>query len=201
MAVVHRKTKPGLFALLCGALFVTACSPQNETSRMTADTKPELHELWMERFNGLEVYRIESAKWNLYKDADLGRMNLWLSVVGGGAIKQFEDTASVGGQPRWELNLVETELADPALKPGFRASIPKGHDDERAGWITNFYFSSHDGSDNNTIEVLQRDGDRLLIRVTGAIVDVNYYDDSKPRSKLLVETWFEKDSKGQRSMQ
>jgi hypothetical protein len=189
------------YAVLWVAFLVSGCDSEKQMSRIAAGAKPGLQEFWMERFKGLEIYQIESAKWNFYEDGARGGMNLWLSVDGGSAIKQFEDTEYVRGAPDWELNLVEVDLKDSILEAGFRASIPSGYDERRGGWITNLYFTSHDGSDENTIEVLQRDGDRLLIRLTGEIVDVNYYDDSKPRSKLLVETWFHKDPKGKRSMQ
>jgi len=161
---------------------------------------PERPELHMERFNGLEIYEIEEARWNLYHDEEDGKMNLWLSVACGEAIKQFDDTEEIGGEPQWELNLVEPKLTEAALVPGFRAAIPDGHDESRGGCVTNFYFAEHDGSDKNTIDIIKTEGSKLLIRLTGEIVDVNYYDDSKSRSKLLVETWFDRDPDGRRSM-
>lgn len=157
-------------------------------------------ELRMDRFNGRETYRITWARWNLYEDESAGWMNLWLEVWCGEAIAQAEDTAYLGGSPSWELNFIGEELSDLALVPGFRQEIPRGYDKTREGWITNFHFCEHDGSDANTLAVLDRDGDRLLLRLTGEVIDVNYYDDSKPRSKLLVETWFEKYPDGRRSM-
>lgn len=125
-------------------------------------------------------------------------MNLWVSLECDKAIKQFEDTEYTNTIPNWELNLVESEIE---LAEGFEANIPNGYDDGRGGWVTNFYAGSHDGSDKNTIKVIKRDGDRLLLRLTGEIVDPNFYGNSKPRSKLLVETWFTKNDEGKRSMQ
>ena len=162
--------------------------------------EPGPQELWMQRFKGLEIYTIETARWNLYRDDEDGRMNLWIYVECGKAKKQFEDTEYVGGEPHWELNLVQDTLAEETLTAGFEATIPEGYDESRGGWVTNFYFVQHAGSDKNTLEVLEVDGDRMRIRLTGEIVDVNFYDDSKPRSKLLVETWFTRDAAGRRSM-
>ena len=158
-------------------------------------------ELHMQRFKGLEVYRIDSARWNLYRDDDPKGMNLCVRVECSKAIKQFEDTQYVGGEPHWELNLFQPVLEDSSLKAGFEATIPASYDESRGGWITNFYFTSHEGSEKNRIEILNRDGDRLLLRLTGEIIDVNHYDDSKPRSKVTVTTWFTKDDGTKRSMQ
>ena len=49
-------------------------------------------ELVLDRFKGRERYKADTAEWNLYKDEELGRMNLWLSIWCSEAIEQFEDT-------------------------------------------------------------------------------------------------------------
>jgi hypothetical protein len=41
--------------------------------------------------------------------------------------------------------------------------------------------------------VMKGAGNRLLFRLTGEVEDVNYYDGSKPKNKIFVQTWFEKD--------
>lgn len=194
-----------LFSVLLTTLSITSCNgppPAGETMNTPSTQQPVANDtLHMQRFKGLESYQIESAKWNLYRDEDPQGMNLCLRVECSKAIKQFEDTAYVGGKPDWELNLVQPVLEDSSLHTGFKAEIPASYDESRGGWITNFYFTSHEGSEKNQVEVLSRDGDRLLIRLTGEIVDVNHYDDSKPRSKVSVTTWFSKDEKTKRSMQ
>ena len=159
---------------------------------------PKIDELWVNRFLGLEIYHIESAEWNLYRDEEDGRINLWIHLDCDKAISQFEDTDYTNTIPSWELNLLEQEIE---VIKGFEANIPEGYDESRGGWITNFYAGSHDGSDKNTIRVLEVEGERILLRLTGEIVDPNFYDDSKPRSSLLVETWFSRNKDGGRSMQ
>lgn len=168
------------------------------TDAPSHDATPALH---MQRFKGLEIYEIESARWNLYQDQNPAAINLCICVDCSKAIQQFEDTEYVGGAPAWELNLVEPVLDETSLVTGFSADIPQSFDDSRGGWITHFYFSRYEGSEKNRIEILARDGDRLLLRLTGEIIDVNHYDDSKPRSQVTVQTWFVRDAKTQRSMQ
>ena len=160
---------------------------------------PISDELWMSRFNGIGKYALETAEWNVYEDSDREKVNLWLRVECGEAIEETEDTSFYAGSSHWELNLVEDDLGEEFLVPGFEASIPIGYDESRGGWVTNFYFSSHEGSDNNTIKIIKREGDRLLIRISGDIKDVNYYDGSKPKSVLILQTWFTK-SHGKRTM-
>ncbi len=168
------------------------------TSELKSTAKPALEELWINRFLGLEIYHIETAEWNLYHDDEDGRMNLWVMLDCDRAIKQFKDTEYTNTIPNWEINLIESEIM---VAEGFEDTVPEGYDEGRGGWIAKFYAGSHDGIDKNTVKILRVDGDKLLLRLTGEIVDPNFYDDSKPRSNLLVETWFTRNAKGCRSMQ
>lgn len=156
--------------------------------------------LVLERFNGFESYPIELAEWNLYTDEENEAINLWISLSAGIAIAQQKDTQSLNAEPLWELNLVESSLSEDSIKPGFRATISASYDDNRGGWITNFYYCSHEGTDKNTIEIVEVDGDRIRFRICGETVDVNYYDGSKPATKLLANVWFERNRDGRRSM-
>ena len=147
---------------------------------------------------GTEIYQIDRARWNLYRDEEDGRMNWWIHVDSSAAIRQHEDTAYTKVEPSWELNLLDPAIA---ISPGFRAEIPNGLDESRGGWITNFYANNHNGSDRNTIEVVAVDGDRVRLRLYGEVIDPNYYDGSKPPARLRVDSWFDKDPEGARSMQ
>jgi hypothetical protein len=173
----------------------------NSLLKRKPKANPALEELWIERFLGSEVYHIKSAEWNLYRDEEDGRMNLWVSLVCDRAIRQLEDSATTSKLLTWELNLIEREIV---LREGLKARIPSGYDESRRGWITNFYEGSHDGSDKNRIFVIKCDGDRLFLRLTG-VVDDPKWDEQKSRlhirkSHLAVETWFTKNQAGARSM-
>lgn len=160
---------------------------------------PENRILVLERFNGFEIYPIELAEWNLYKDEQIGMMNLWISLSARQAIVQQEDTKDLNAEPHWKLNLVEPNLAESSITPGFTGTILESYDESRGGWITNFYYCEHEGTDKNTIEVVAVDGDRVQFRLSGETVDVNYYDGSKPTTKLLTDIWFERNRNGGRS--
>ena len=141
------------------------------------------------RFCGEELYPITKATWQLYKD-DVNE--LWLEIYAGPGITLSEDTKSLSGQPSWELTYKADNLDVSSLKAGFRAEIPSGYDESIEDYITNFYYCEHEPTNNNIIEIIAVEGDRLLIRLTGETLDVNYYDGSKPATKLFLETWFEK---------
>ncbi len=163
-------------------------------------SSPENQILVLERFNGFESYSIELAEWNLYIDEENRMMNLWIFLSAGQALRQQKDTEELNAEPHWELNLVESSLSEDLIKPGFMAAIPESYDDSKGGWITNFYYCEHEGTDKNTIEVVATDGDRVRFRLYGETVDVNYYDGSKPATKLLTDVWFKRNRDGGRSM-
>ena len=43
------------------------------------------------------------------------------------------------------------------------------------------------------MEVIEVDGKRLKIWLTGLTEDVNYYDGSKPKNTMELVAWFDKD--------
>lgn len=155
----------------------------------------------LKRFNGDELYPIARAEWNLYKHPERGHWNLWISLDTDFAVSQREDTVGLNGQPKWEINWIEGNLTTANLIPSFKREIPNGYV-ELPGITrhTNFYYCSHEDTDDNTIEILAVDGDRLKIELQGTTIDVNHYDDSKPRTKIKVVTWFSYNPEGQKTI-
>jgi len=127
-------------------------------------------------------------------------MTLCIHLDAGPGSTLHEDTEVLGAAPWWELNVVEDDLSETMLVAGFKWALPDGYDNSRGGSLTNFYYCSHEPSDENHVEILAVDGDRLLLRLRGETIDVNFYDGSKDPTKLLVETWFIRDSATLRSM-
>ena len=163
-------------------------------------SSPENSILILDRFNGIEGYPIELAEWNLYRNKESGLMNLWICLRAGKAIFQQEDTQYLNAQPNWELNLVDANISESSIKAGFNATIPECYDESKDGWITVMYFCDHQGTDRNSIEIVEVDGSRVRFRLRGDTTDVNYYNGSKPETKLSVDTWFERNHNGIRSM-
>lgn len=148
--------------------------------------------LKLTRFCGEELYPVSEATWHIYED-DSGEPNeLWLEIRLGKGTQLHEDTELLAAKPHWELTYRKNGLEADLLQNGFVAEILQSYNEQADDYDTNFYYCEHEGTDDNRIEVLDRDEqNRLLIRVTGETQDVNFYDGSKPKNKLIVETWFE----------
>jgi hypothetical protein len=147
--------------------------------------------LKLTRFCGEEFYPINKATWKIYEDKN-GNMNeLWLEVRADFGIVLHEDTKYLKAKPHWELTIRAENLNIDDLATDFRAEIPCGYDEDSDDSLANFYYCEHEPSDNNVIEILATEENRLLIRVTGETTDVNFYDGSKPKNKIFVETWFD----------
>jgi hypothetical protein len=157
----------------------------------TTDTNKEQSLLKLLRFCGEELYPINKATWHIYKNEEDNINELWLDIEVGVGIALHEDTEYIKAKPHWELTYKDENLDENNLQVGFKAEIPSGYDEEVDDNVTNFYYCEHEPTDNNTIEILAVDKNKLLIRVTGECTDVNFYDGSKPNNRLFVETWFE----------
>ncbi|WP_395746142.1 hypothetical protein [Prosthecobacter sp.] len=163
-----------------------------------SETSPA--ELILERFCGREVHPVVRATWNLYRDEDMERMTLCINLKAGTGTTLHEDTQELHAKPSWEINLVEPGLVEAMLVSGAEWAVPEGYDESRGGYVTNFYYCSHEPSDDNHIHILAVDGDRLLLSLSGETIDVNFYDGSKAPTKLFVKTWFSRDDDTCRSM-
>jgi len=156
--------------------------------------------LLLDRFCGREVYPIVRATWNLYRDPQLDQPTLCIQVSAGPGTTLSEDTASLNAEPNWEINVVSPAVTLSNLRAGATLSVPLGYDEEQGGFVTNLYYCSHEQTDNNTVEIIAVEGLRLRVRLTGDTIDVNYYDGSKPATRLIAEVWCEHDAKTTRSM-
>ena len=156
--------------------------------------------LLLDRFCGREVYPILRATWNLYRDTQLDQPTLCIQVSAGPGTTLSEDTVSLGAEPTWEINVVSPALMQWSVREGATFSVPLGYDEEQGGFVTNLYYCSHEQTDNNTVEIIAVEGSRLRVRLSGDTIDVNYYDGSKPATRLSAEVWCEHDAETMRSM-
>jgi hypothetical protein len=157
-------------------------------------------ELILDRFCGREIHPVLRARWNLYRDEQLDRTTLCIQVIAGPGSTLSEDTAPLVAEPTWEINVVSATLTASSLREGLQLSVPIGYDEEHGGYVTNFYYCSHEQTDNNVVEIVRIEGSRLRVRLSGDTIDVNYYDGSKPATHLSTEVWCERDSRTTRSM-
>lgn len=157
-------------------------------------------ELVLERFCGQETYPLVKGTWNIFYDEALETPTLCIQLRAGRGTKLHQDTEGLNAEPWWEINVLSQALDASTLKVGDRFVVPRGYDKEQGGYVTNFYYCSHEQTGNNVVEILAVEGSRILARVTGQTGDVNYYDGSKPQTTLFVEAWLIHDEDTMRSM-
>ena len=146
------------------------------------------------RFCGEEFYPIKSAKWHFSESEDEGASKLWLDIQADYGQQLSEDTQTLNGQPHWELTIpLNNSSKVDNLNGRLKTEIKDGYDEEIGDYVTNFYYCEHEKTENNQIEIIERIENRLLIRLTGEVTDINFCDGSKPKNKIFVETWFEED--------
>ena len=146
--------------------------------------------LTLHRFNGDEIYNVESATINHYQEGDGSYSVTFRAEAGDTPIQTLPDTALLHAQPfaEWTLTLPKNPAL--LLRAGNSFIIPKGYSEQAQDYVTNLYYCEHEPMDENEIVVLERDGRRVHARITGVAEDVNHYDGSKPRTKVVVEADF-----------
>jgi len=142
----------------------------------------------LHRFNGDEEYEVERATILAVHDEDGFR--LWFEAeTDGVCLKSLPDTESLRGRPKAEV-AVGLKKVEPARLAGKRFSVPAAYDEEIDDHVASVYYVEHQDLDDNEIEVIARDGDVFQVRWTGTTTDVNYYDGSKPRTRVEIVAAF-----------
>lgn len=157
------------------------------------DQKHTIDNLKLTRFCVEELYPIKTATWHFYENEAEETNEIWLKIETDFGIQLSDDTKELAATPHWELTIREKNLALNDLKIGFKAEIKDGYDDDLDETLTNFYYCEHEQTDNNKIEILDKKDTKILFKITGEVPDVNYYDGSKPKNQIYVETWFDKE--------
>lgn len=144
--------------------------------------------LTLHRFNGDEIFHVSEAT-VLYFIRN-GYATLHFEVTAQQEpVKTLPDTESLHARPSGAWQLIVPSF-DPIDFVGKTFSIPEGYDVQADEYVTNFYYVEHDAVDNADLAVLGREGERFHIRITGTVTDVNFYDGSKPPTRIVLEAGF-----------
>ena len=144
--------------------------------------------LTLHRFNGDEAFAVSAATALAMPEGDRVALNLEIETDER-PLKTLPDTQTLAAQPNAEVTL-RLPKADLASLVGRRFFVPSSWDEEAGDHVSRFYYCEHEGIDENVIEFVDRDGDQLHVRWTGTTIDVNYYDGSKPATRVVVDAWF-----------
>ena len=121
-------------------------------------------------------------------DGDFVRLNLEIETDER-PLKTLPDTETLAAQPNAEVT-IRLPKAELASLVGRQFSVPSSWDEEAEDHVSRFYYCEHEGIDENVIEFVERKGNELHVRWTGTTIDVNYYDGSKPPTRVEVDAWF-----------
>lgn len=142
----------------------------------------------LHRFNGDEVYHLESAVMCAY-ESEQG-ITLWFEVKADPENAQrCADTAEMGMSPNAEVGIDLPDL-DPNELVGREFVVPGTKSDDEDSCKSLLYYCEHEPLRDNRIEVVSRDGNRFRLRWTAAVRDVNYYDGSTPPTQVEIEGEF-----------
>ena len=150
---------------------------------------PTLH-----RFNGVEQFIISSAPALVVPDGDTVRLHLEIEADLP-PLASLPDTAPLAAQPGTEV-AIQRPAADLGSLAGRRYSVPRSWDGEREDSVSRFYYCEHEAIDDNVIEFTERRGNWVHARWTGITTDVNWYDGSKPATRVEVVAWFKLAGRG-----
>jgi hypothetical protein len=159
--------------------------------------RPHLHyytmsagKMILHRFNGDEIYNVELATIKHHKDEDGSFSVTFRADTSTPPVQTLPDTESLHAKPFAEWTFTLPKIPALALQASRSFTMPEGYDKRTHEYYTNFYYCEHEPMDENEMVILERDDLRIRIRLTGMTTDVNYYDGSKPRTKVLVEADF-----------
>lgn len=144
----------------------------------------------LHRFNGDEIYNVAEATVDFYVAEDGLFATTFRAEADSLPIQTLPDTEELRAQPFAELMLYLPKHPGVTLLSGRSCRLARGYHDASGESLTNFYYCNHQIVDNVEITVLKRHGDRARLRITGTTVDVNFYDGSKPRTKLSIDADF-----------
>ena len=144
--------------------------------------------LTFNRFNGQEQFTISEAVILLYDNDGFSTLSFEIETDEK-PLKTLPDTESLRARPNAEFTVRVTDFSWENLV-GKCFEIPQGYDDETEEYLTCLYYCEHEATDNNVIKILGREADRFRVKIEATCIDVNYYDGSKPLTKVEIDAWF-----------
>jgi hypothetical protein len=144
--------------------------------------------LVLHRCNGDEIYGVKSATITASEEDGAVELLLYLDTKAK-PIQTLPDTAELDPQPNAEVYITLNKL-DVSKLVGRRFSIPTSWSDEKQDHVSCIYYCEHGDLNRNVVRFLEQQGNKFLVRWTGTTTDVNFYDGSRPDTKVEIKAWF-----------
>jgi len=136
----------------------------------------------LNRFNGQEVFNFAKGSITVTRNGD--KFSLWLSVeCEGDPIKVLPDTEELNACPSAQL---AAEIDSLKKLDNLTITIPESYDEELEDYVTVMYYCEHQDLDNNVVEIKRINDSLFNVNWTCTTTDVNYYDGSKPDTKIEI---------------
>lgn len=102
---------------------------------------------------------------------------------------QLADTANLNAHPRAEVG-IGLKTLDATKLVGRTFKIASGYEPGEAAYFATIYYVEHEELRENEIQVLGQDGNVFRARWLGLTTDVNYYDGTKPDTRVEIDAYF-----------
>jgi len=141
------------------------------------------------RFSGVSHYEVgENCAATIEYFAN--DKKFFIFEIEGLTVVEEPDEGMIYGGPVLFLIFHGVDLSWDSLVPGLKINVPVGGYDEQFGdHLAHCTFEDSEDLDDNKIEILKVEPERILISWTGTTHDPIFYDHSKPRATLECETW------------
>lgn len=147
----------------------------------------DLGEFVLHRFNGDERFKLATATMQAWPVETGVQLNFEVQTEEE-PVATLPDMAELGAHPSAECSVTIPGASIGELL-GRRFLVPKGVDEDW-DWVGRLYYYEHDDLDENVVEIVAQEGSVFHVRWTASATDVNYYDGSKPRTRVEIDGWF-----------
>jgi len=136
-----------------------------------------------------QQYPIKRATWGFSKPAPYLIPVLSLAIETETLASIFPDDDNWPHDPTWSLDVWCRNLSEGMLVPGSEFAIAGCYDDFTGVVYTAFFYDEHEGTGNNLIKIIAREGDSLALSIEGEISDLHA---SMTPTRIVVDARFSK---------
>lgn len=140
----------------------------------------------LKMYNGKEVFKIKDAL-IIANQRDSG-ISIWMEYsTEDEPILRDTELLDSQGCPNADITFKINNIKELSK---CKIRIPLSYDEELSDYVSRFYYYEHNDIDKNIIEIRHKSKNVYNVKWTGLTDDVNFYDGSKPRTRVVVDGEF-----------